>query len=87
MRSRTSKVLTFIALIIVTSTFGSGAMAANTQPRPIAKPSAVTHHRDPYAGWQSVYVPFLGVWTKVDPHGEYNCSANPDVFISCGKSK
>jgi len=87
MRPRTSRVLTFIGLIVVPLTFGSSAMAANTHSRPTPKARAVAHHRDPYAGWYSVYVPLLGRWTKVDPHGEYNCSANPDVFISCGASK
>lgn len=85
MRSRTSRMLTFIGLIIVPLAFGGGAMAADTHARPIAKARPVARHHD--AGWQSVYVPFLGRWTKVDPHGEYNCSANPDVFISCGSSK
>ena len=85
MRSRTSRVLTFIGLIIIPLTFGSGAIAANTHPRPTPKARAVATHRDPCSGWYPVYVPFLGRWTRVDPHGEYNCSANPDVFISCGR--
>jgi hypothetical protein len=78
-------VLTFIGLIAVALTFGS-AMAANPHSTPTPKARAVAHHRDPYAGWHSVFVPPFG-WIKVDPHGEYNCSANPDVFISCGASR
>src|SRR5580704_14051099 len=74
MRSQTSRVLTFIGLIVVPLTFGSSAMAANTHSRPTPKVRAVAPHRDPYAGWYSVFFPPLGRWIKVDPHGEYNCS-------------